>query len=64
MRVRARTKLEKLIWVQGRVQVWVADELGVDPSTVNRWIAGTWVIPPARVTELAKLLGVSKKEIV
>lgn len=63
MTTKPRTKLEALMIAQGRVQLWVADGLDVDPSTVNRWIAGTWVIPARRVSQLAALLGVPESEI-
>lgn len=38
--------------------------LRVSQGTVTRWCSGERPIPPARVTELAELLGVHEAEIV
>lgn len=42
---------------------WVADRLGVTPSTVTRWVKGDWPIPDRRAEELAELLGVPASQI-
>lgn len=58
------TKLSRLLESQGRKRLWVARELLIDHTTVSRWCSGERVIPPARITELAALLGVHEAEIV
>ena len=41
---------------QGRKGVWLADQLGVDPSRVSEWRAGLR-IPERHVTRIRELLG-------
>lgn len=57
------TGLARILDEQGRRRMWVARKLGVDPTTVTLWCQGKREIPPARVVELAELLGVSPAEI-
>lgn len=57
------TKLDQVLASQGRKREWVAQKLGVTYSAVYRWCNGERIIPPARVTELAALLGVHEDEI-
>ena len=58
------TKLDRLRRSQGRTRVWLAERLHVTHSAVYRWCSGERVIPPARVRELADLLGVHEEDIV
>lgn len=58
------TKFGRLLKSQGRRRDWVAQNLGVTYSAVYRWCSGERVIPPARVRELADLLGVHEEDIV
>lgn len=60
----AKTKFARLLKSQGRQRIWVSQELKVDHGTVSRWCSGERVIPPARVRELADLLGVHEEDIV
>ena len=46
-----------------RTQGWLARKLGVNPSTVNRWIKGTDPILPRRKRELALALGVRMEDL-
>lgn len=56
-------KFGLLIEAQGRRKDWVASRIGVSQATVTRWCSGERVIPPARVKELADLLGVHEDDI-
>ena len=64
MDMTTNTKLGCLLREQGRRLDWVAGRLGVTYSAVYRWCSGQRVIPPARVRELADLLGVHEEDIV
>lgn len=57
------TRFGLLIEAQGRRKDWIASNLGVSQGTVSRWCSGERVIPPARVRELADLLGVHEEDI-
>lgn len=59
----SRTKLERLIDEQSRKPAKLAQRLGVSRGTFSRWCSGERVIPPARVKELADLLGVHEDDI-
>ena len=57
------TPLADTIGRQGRKVIWIAAQLGVDPSTITRWSSGERAMPAARVAQLAKLLNVPEHEI-
>ena len=61
---RELVKLAVVLDTQGRRREWVATRLGVSQSTVSLWCSGKRAIPPARVRELADLLGVHEEDIV
>ena len=46
-----------------RTQGWLARKLGVNPSTINRWIKGTDPILPRRRRELALALSVRVEDL-
>jgi len=58
------TKLKKILTDRGIKQVWLADQLGVDPSVISRYVSGQWNMPDDHIKALAKTLHVSQKEIV
>jgi hypothetical protein len=39
-----------------RSQGWLADEIGVRPNTISRWVTGNLPIPEARDARLRELL--------
>jgi DNA-binding transcriptional regulator YdaS (Cro superfamily) len=57
------TALDKVIKEQGRQIAWVSGNLGVHYSVVSKWRSGARRIPEQRITELAKLLGVSEESL-
>lgn len=57
------TGLAQVLERQGRRRDWVAQQLGIDPTTVSRWCLGQRELPPERVPQLAALLGVTEDEI-
>lgn len=58
-----RTAFGKVLDAQGRRPTWVADRLGIHHASVGRWANGERTIPPARIPQLASLLGVEASEI-
>lgn len=60
-----RSPLGRVFDAQGRRYDWLAQQLTppVDSSAVWRWCSGEWRIPPGRIPQLAKALGVSVEEI-
>jgi hypothetical protein len=61
--VQALSPILKRLQELDRTQGWLARKLGVDPSTVNRWVKGTAPILPHRQRELALALGVRVEDI-
>ena len=59
-----KTPLARVLRDQGRQIGWVARGLGVHRNAVSRWVNGKEATPPARVPQLAALLGVDESEIV
>lgn len=57
------TRLARTLAAQGRRASWVASALGVHRNTISRWVNGRDPIPPARVLQLAALLGVPTSAI-
>ncbi len=43
---------------QGRRQDWLANQVGVSPATVNRWMKGTRTVDIERARRIAVILGV------
>jgi DNA-binding transcriptional regulator YdaS (Cro superfamily) len=64
MATRELGKLALVVRSQGRRKDWIATRIGVSQATVTRWCNGERGIPPARVRELADLLGVHEEDIV
>lgn len=58
------TRLDWVICDQGRSRLWVSEELEVDRSTVYRWCSGERGLPPARVRQLASLLGLDEADLI
>ncbi len=58
------TALAAVLDEQGRRLSWLADRLEVDSSTVSRWRSGDRAIPPARIVQLARVLGVAPEDLV
>ena len=55
-------ELEAILTSQGRKKMWLAEQLGVSPSTLRRALtrkAG----PKTLIIAIAKVLGVSEEEI-
>ncbi len=57
--------LSRVIEEQGRQLKWVAAQLDppVHASTLSRWASLERPVPPARLTELAALLGVEPEAL-
>lgn len=49
-------ELRDLLTISGRSQVWLAQQLGVQPNSVWRWAKGTMAIPASRDKALRALL--------
>lgn len=65
-RVAAATAFGRAIDARGIRLAWIADQLGVDPSTVTRWRSGERALPPARLQQISSLLarlGVTPDEL-
>lgn len=54
--------LKRRLWHCRRSQGWLADELKVRPSTINRWANGAMPIPPARDEQIRELLPLAEVE--
>jgi len=52
------TNLEQVIREQGRQRKWIAQRLGVHPSTVTMYAKRQRQVPPDRAERIAELLGV------
>lgn len=63
-RVQATSPILRRLTELDRTQGWLARKLGVDPSTVNRWVKGTAPILPHRQRELALALGVRVEDVI
>lgn len=61
--VQATNPILKRLTELDRTQGWLARKLGVDPSTVNRWVKGTAPILPHRQREIALALGVRVEDL-
>ena len=58
--------IEKVkIWLQenGKSHQWLAEELNVSKALIGHMLSGNRTIQPKRIPELAKVLGVSVKEL-
>lgn len=58
-----KSKFGRLLDAQGRRVTWVAREVGVHRNMVGRWVSGKEPVSPARIPQLAELLGVDESEI-
>lgn len=58
-----REKLKRARKAAGYSQETFAYALGVDPSAVKRWERGVWSPNPGRRAEMARRLGVSRREL-
>lgn len=54
----AGTKIKVVLDEQGRRQDWLADQVGVAPATVNRWIKGSRTVDVRNAQKIAAVLGV------
>jgi transcriptional regulator with XRE-family HTH domain len=52
------TKIREVLRQQGRRQDWLAEQLGVTPATVNRWIHGSRSVDPASARRVSEILDV------
>lgn len=53
-------ELRDMIVSAGKSQGWLADQIGVRPNTVWRWVNGELPIPDTRDAHLRKLLYVKE----
>ncbi|RLQ84884.1 helix-turn-helix transcriptional regulator [Planomicrobium sp. Y74] len=53
------------IWLQenGKSHQWLAEELNISKALVGHMLSGNRTIQPKRIPELAKILGLSVKEL-
>lgn len=49
-------ELSDLLTISGRSQVWLAQQLGVQPNSVWRWAHGTMAVPASRHDRIRALL--------
>lgn len=56
-------KLAQALAEQGRKKSWLAEALDVDRSTITRWVKGETTPRPFRRNEIARLLGLSVREL-
>ena len=63
--VEHRTPLARIVWEQRVERRALAANLDppVSPGAITRWCSGEWPIPPARIPQLAALLGVAEGDI-
>jgi len=57
------TKLARVLSEQGRKKSWLAEALEVDRSTITRWVKGETTPRHFRRSEIARLLGLSVREL-
>jgi len=57
------TKLASVLSEQGRKKSWLAEALEVDRSTVTRWVKGETKPRPDRRAHIARLLGLSVRDL-
>lgn len=57
------TQLKRAIEDQGRRQVWVAKQIGVDPQRLHRWVQGQGQVPDKYKVKLSKLLKVPVQKL-
>ena len=50
------THLKAVLEHQGVPQAWLAEQIGVDGTTMNKVVKGTRTLPPAKAKEVADLL--------
>ena len=58
--------IEKVkVWLQesGKSHQWLAEELNISKALVGHMLSGNRTIQPKRIPELAKVLGLSVKEL-
>jgi transcriptional regulator with XRE-family HTH domain len=60
---RPGTPLESAVWDSGYRKGFVAEQLGVAPYTVSRWLAGTLMPSQENRQRLADLLGREESSI-
>ncbi len=62
-RYKHRMSLKTIIDAQGRKQSWIADKLGIPPSTFHAIVHDKAKLPADQVVPLAALLGISAKAV-
>lgn len=58
------SRLRELVQERGLKHKWLAEQLGVDPTTFSRWMKGRNVPSLAHGVKLARLLGVPVSDLV
>lgn len=62
--MKQRNRIKEALDAKGKTQVWLADELGVDPVTINRYIKGSRQPSLETLASIAKKLGVPGKDLI
>ncbi|MEA2016391.1 MAG: helix-turn-helix transcriptional regulator [Actinomycetota bacterium] len=57
------TRLEEILKEKGIKQVWLARKINKSPAELSRWLKGKRMPSNENMNKIAKVLGVSKKEI-
>jgi len=55
------TLLAQILRNSGRSQAWVARQMGVDASSISRWVGGDRRVPAHHVRRLASVVGIEEK---
>ena len=50
------TKIGDVLATQGRRQDWLAEQIGVSPAALNRWIRGTRTVDLETARSIARVL--------
>lgn len=56
-------KVKKWLQENGKSHQWLAEELSISKALVGHMLSGNRTIQPKRIPELAKVLGLSVKEL-
>jgi hypothetical protein len=62
-RLEGKTALGKRLDELGRPNSWLARKVGVNRSTVGRWVKGTFAVPAEHQGKVARALGMRKAEL-
>lgn len=55
--------LQTIIAAQGRKQAWLAERLSIPENTFSYMVRGLRPVPADKIREIAKLLGVTEREV-